>query len=600
MHRPPRAHAPAVVLADRQVEVETPEHVAIAYELADLGSRFTALLIDFSIIVGGVTGAALLFAIINALVPIPGVLTGLGAAVAMVFMFCVFWGYFFYFEAFREGQTPGKRWMGIRVVEDGGYPATARASAVRNLLRFVDLQPIPTCIVGGLAMMLHGKTKRLGDMAAGTVVVREKGGAALPEEAERGAELGPPRLTDDEFAWLARYVARRDSLDPEVRARLSREPAAAFAPRFADDPRQRVTSPDGFLVMVHTDEASRRSAAGRANASGSPQAAALLRRQRPVWNAYQTLLDRARREGLAALPEREVSRFAGLYREVAADLARARTYGGSPALLYLLERSVGAGHNLLYRPPRRSLKKVAAWARAGFPALVRRRWKPILLAAALFYGPAAISFAVVANDPEVGYELLPATIIARAEEAAAKEKRGEGYVEIREAMMPQMAGGITTNNVQVTFITFAGGILAGLGTLLLLVSNGIHLGSAAGFFAAHGQSVHLWTFVVSHGALELTAICIAGGAGLWLGSGMILPGRLTRGQALVERGREAVSLIAGTTMMLILAGTIEGFVSPSALPRELKFAFAAVIAVLMVLYLAFAGRGRAPEESDAA
>ena len=598
MHRPPSAHAPAVVLADRQVQVETPEHVAIAYELADLGSRFTALLLDVLVVVGGILGTVLAYWVVNTYVGIPDAVNGIAGALAVVFMFVLGWGYFFYFEAFREGQTPGKRWMGIRVVLDGGYPATARAAAVRNLVRYVDVQPLPTCMVGGITMMLHGQTKRLGDLAAGTVVVREKTGAALPEEAERGAELGPPRLTDDEFAWLARYVARRDSLAPEVRARLSREPAAAFAGRFTDDPRQRVTSPDAFLVMVHTDEASRRSASGRANASGSPQAAALLRRQRPVWNAYQGLLDRARREGLSALPEKEVSRFAGLYREVAADLARARTYGGSPALLYLLERSVGAGHNLLYRPPRRSWKKLVEWCRAGFPSLVRRRWRPIALAAALFYGPAIVSFAIVRSDPEVGHELLPAVLIVRAEEAAEKEKHGEGYVEVRDAMMPQMAGDITVNNVSVTFATFAGGILAGLGSLLLLVFNGIHLGSAAGYFAAHGQSLHLWTFVVSHGALELTAICIAGGAGLWLGSAMVLPGRLTRGQALVERGRESVSLIAGTTMMLILAGTIEGFVSPSALPREIKFAFAALMAVLMVLYLCFAGRGRKVAEVE--
>jgi uncharacterized membrane protein SpoIIM required for sporulation/uncharacterized RDD family membrane protein YckC len=587
-----------MALADRHVQVETPEHVAIAYELADLGSRFTALLLDFLVIVGAMAGVTVVMVAVSMALPIPEIILGMASAVAVVFTFLLFWGYFFYFEAFREGQTPGKRAMGIRVVQDGGYPVTARASAVRNLVRMIDLQPIPTCMVGGLTMMVHGQTKRLGDIAAGTVVVREKPGGPLPEEAERGAEMGPPRLTDDEFAWLARYVARRESLAPEVRARLAREPAAAFGPRFADDPRQRVTSPDGFLVLVHADEASRRSAAGRANGSGSPQAAALLRRQRPAWNAYQALLDRARAEGLAALPEREVSRFAGLYREVAADLARARTYGGSPALLHMLERAVGAGHNLLYRPPRRSLAKLAEWCSAGFPSLVRRRWRPIAVASALFYVPAAISFAVVLRDPEVGHELLPATIIIRAEEAAAKEKHGEGYVEVREAMRPEMAGSITTNNVGVTFNAFAGGILAGLGTLLVLVFNGIHLGSAAGYFAARGQGIHLWTFVVSHGALELTAICIAGGAGLWMGSAMLLPGRQTRGEALVHRGREAVSLIAGTTMMLVLAGTIEGFVSPSGLPREMKFAFAAVMALLMVLYLAFAGRGRAPDPAE--
>jgi len=102
--------------------------------------------------------------------------------------------------------------------------------------------------------------------------------------------------------------------------------------------------------------------------------------------------------------------------------------------------------------------------------------------------------------------------------------------------------------------------------------------------------MHLWGFVLPHGVLELTAICIAGGAGLWLGSAMILPGRLTRFEALVIRAREAVSLMAGTMLMLVCAGLVEGFVSPSSLPREVKLGVAAFNAVVMLYYLIFAGR----------
>jgi uncharacterized membrane protein SpoIIM required for sporulation len=123
------------------------------------------------------------------------------------------------------------------------------------------------------------------------------------------------------------------------------------------------------------------------------------------------------------------------------------------------------------------------------------------------------------------------------------------------------------------------------------VLNGVMLGSVAAAFANQGQSLHLWTFVLPHGVIELTAICIAGGAGLWLGSAMLLPGRRTRREVLVTRGREAVSLIGGTALMLVIAGTIEGFISPSELPREIKLGFAAVAALAMVAYFAFAGRG---------
>ena len=349
-------------------------------------------------------------------------------------------------------------------------------------------------------------------------------------------------------------------------------------------------SPDQFLVLVHGEEAGRRASAGLGGAGGSAQATALFRRQRPAWDRYHAMLERATKKGLHDLPEREVSHFAGLYREVAADLARARTYGGSPELVYLLEREVGAGHNLLYRPAGRSLRLLKEWLTAGFPALVRRRWVPIAVAAALLYVPAVAAYTAVRVDPDLSRQLVGAEMMSRAEEAAHKEATGHGYVEVEDAMMPMMSSRIISNNVQVTFMAFAGGIAAGLGTVLTLVFNGVSLGAAAGVFANHRQSLHLWTFVVGHGAIELTAICIAGGAGLWMGSALLLPGRRTRMQVLVERGREAVSLIGGTTMMLLVAGSIEGFISPSQLPRELKFAFGGVIAVLLIAYLLLAGR----------
>jgi uncharacterized membrane protein SpoIIM required for sporulation len=131
----------------------------------------------------------------------------------------------------------------------------------------------------------------------------------------------------------------------------------------------------------------------------------------------------------------------------------------------------------------------------------------------------------------------------------------------------------------------------------------VFLGAVAGLFSSYGVSLHLWTFVLPHGIIELTAICIAGGAGLWMGSGFLVPGRLTRREALVVRGREAVSLIGGTAVMLLVAGTIEGFISPSQLPREAKLVFAALAAAGMVAYLLLAGRGeefrKAAEETAA-
>ncbi len=584
--------AAAHLLADRQVDVETPEHVAIGYELADLGSRFTALLLDWMLIVAGILGLYLGLGFLARGFGL-NLFTGLALGITIFVVFVLQWGYFMLFEGLRDGQTPGKRWMGIRVVHDGGFPVTMRGSAVRNLLRVIDAMPPPSWAVGGIAMMLHPQTKRVGDLVAGTVVVRDRTGQPIPEESARAqdAPLGPPRLTDEEFAAVQMYASRRAALDGAVRADLSRKLLARVERHFAEDARRWQVSPDAFLSTVHDEELTRRQAAGAGGRSGSAQATVLVRRQRAQWDEYGTLLDEARGRGLQHLGEAKVSRFAALYREMAADLARARTYGGSPELLYTMERMVGTGHNLLYRPPSRSWQRFVGFVRGGFAALVRRLWRPVAVASVLFYLPALLTFFALRDRPELAREVLPPVLMERLENAAEKEARGEGYYEETEVLMAPLATSLIANNVQVAFVAFAGGVLAGLGTVFSLVFNGVHLGSAFGAFANEGQALHLLGFIAAHGVIELTAICIAGAAGLWLGAGMLVPGRRTRREVLVERGRESAALVLGVALMLVIAGLIEGFISPSQLPREVKFVFAAVFALAMVAYFAFAGRG---------
>jgi uncharacterized membrane protein SpoIIM required for sporulation len=268
-------------------------------------------------------------------------------------------------------------------------------------------------------------------------------------------------------------------------------------------------------------------------------------------------------------------------------------------MLYTLERAVGSGHNLLYSPPVRSARRAWKWLAAGFPQLVRRHALAVLLAGVIFYGPAVASFVAVVLVPERAALLVPAGMIARAEEGAARQARGEGYIDIPEMLMPLFSSGIIANNIQVTFFAFAGGIILGLGTMLILLMNGVMLGGSAGLFHAQGLSVYLWSFVLPHGVIELTAICIAGGAGLLLGSAFVLPGRRTRRSALVHRAREAVLLLGGTVALLIIAGLIEGFVSPSTLPSAAKLSFGALMAVILSAYLLLAGRHDPTEDLDA-
>jgi len=587
----------AYALNDRQVDIETPEHVSVGYELADLGSRFTAMLIDqlvmtvvaiviwLGALAVGVAGAASGVGSTNGAMVLFALVIGLG--------FLVSFGYRVYYEGLRDGQTIGKKAMKIRVVQDGGFPITLRAAAIRNLLRLVDMQPVATWGIAAIAMMLHSRTKRLGDMAAGTVVVRDRTGQAIPEEhvPDTAAAVGRPLLGDQEFGALAMYVARRATLDFPVRMQLAGTLLQRLDARVGPDPRRAQMTADQYLGLLHDEEGVRRRAAGAGGRAGSGQATALFRRQKPLWAEYDRMVEEARGKGLAAMGETRVSRFAGLYRELAADLARARTYGGSPELLFTLERSVGAGHNLLYRAPASRWIGFRRWLLGGFPALVRKRWKPVAVAAMLLYLPAVLTFAAVRSDPALGRRLGGPVILERAEAAERRQAEGKGYINAEEeGGSAFLFSYIASNNIKVAFGAYAAGITAGVGTALMLVFNGVSMGAATGVFANFGQSLYLWSFLLVHGAIELTAICIAGGAGLWLGSAFLLPGRMTRREALVKRGLESVSMIGGVAAMLVVAGIFEGFVSPSHLPTAAKLSIAAFLAVGLIIYLALAGR----------
>jgi uncharacterized membrane protein SpoIIM required for sporulation len=149
-------------------------------------------------------------------------------------------------------------------------------------------------------------------------------------------------------------------------------------------------------------------------------------------------------------------------------------------------------------------------------------------------------------------------------------EQGTLWTDIPEAMRSTASAAILTNNIQVMFLTFAGGATAGLLTILVLLLNGLQIGAVFGLLQAHGLTAGLAEFVAAHGPIELSVIFLAGGCGLFMGDGLLRPGLLTRREALIQRTRTAVQLILGCVPLLILAGLIEGFISPSALPWWLK------------------------------
>jgi uncharacterized membrane protein SpoIIM required for sporulation/uncharacterized RDD family membrane protein YckC len=578
---------------DRTLRLETPEQVELGFEIADLGSRFLALIADSALLVGVLLALVLLGTWLGSTLEMSGWLLAWGWMVLGLSLFAVFWGYFTYFEAYRGGRTPGKRWVGIRVIHDGGHPLTLRGAAVRNLLRIVDAQPAFSWAIGGVAMMVHPRTKRLGDIAADTLVVRDRGELELSEaELERLIAHRPsePVMDDSVFRALERFVERRSELAPEPRARLAERLVDALYDTLKQRP-DLTGSAEGRLVALHREERERRGGPGLGSAAPSPLVASLLRTQGPRWLEYHRLLGRADARGLDSLAHGELERFAALYRVTAADLARARTYGAAGPLAFTLERWVGGGHNLLYRRGGRGWSALADWLLRGFPRRVRARRGFVALAAACLFLPGIATYAVVRVEPSLARDLLPHAIIARAETARERAAAGGTYADVPEVFMPVFSSQIIANNVQVSFMAFAAGVTAGIGTMVLLIFNGLHLGSVLGLYANEGAAALIWEFVAPHGVVELIAICIAGAAGLLLGSGLVAPGRLTRGAALAARARESVSLLAGTTVLLVLAGLVEGFVSPAVIPLAAKLTVATTAAVGVAAYLLLAGSG---------
>lgn len=600
------APAPPVrpVSLEQQVDIETPEQVVFSYTVAGIGSRAAAAMLDYGLIIVTLILLSILFNIAGELIRPKGetfskMVGSWATALLILAAFAINWGYFVFFEAIWDGQTPGKRRLGIRVVQDGGYSVSFGASSVRNIARLLDMQPGALYAVGILSAAISKSGKRLGDMLAGTIVVQEKLVHVAPVVARGPGPEAPAAITaalsDREYEVLERYLARRGALEPERRRMLADQLVEQLAPHLAGVE----GSPFAQLMQLFERERDARSrgVAARGATGAAREQHAIVARGAGRWSAFAGRLAEAQRHGLRAMTEQEVSAFVGEYREVATDLARLRTAsaGRDNDALFYVSRLVGAGHNLIYRQRAVSAQNAWRYVTVSVPREVRRSWRPILLAALLLFGPTAVTAVIVARHPEIGEQLLPPGMIDRVDDGVARAKKGEReYIKVKDFERPVIASEIIANNVQVTFIAFASGLTAGVLTVLVLVTNGVGFGAAIGLYSARGILGQIALFVVPHSVLELSAICIAAGGGFLIAAAILLPGPFTRREALVVNGRRAIRLLTATTLMLMVAGTLEGLLSPRVdVPDWTKFAAAGASAVLLLFYFS---RGRAGAE----
>jgi uncharacterized membrane protein SpoIIM required for sporulation len=301
------------------------------------------------------------------------------------------------------------------------------------------------------------------------------------------------------------------------------------------------------------------------------------------WNRLDTLVHQVESSGVKSLPPADLRDLGLLYRQAAADLSAVRADRSSRTLEQYLNRLVGRAHNYVYSGRRVSLSSLWQFFAHGYPRLLRRLSGYLLAATLISVVAGLLGALIVMVRPDFGVMFLGADRVADLD-------RHKMWTDSILSIKPQTASGIMTNNITVCFLTFAGGITAGLFTLYSLFNNGLMLGAIAVVCRQHHMALSLWSFVAAHGALEIPSIMIAGAAGLRLAAGLLFPGMLRRGAALALAGLEAVQLIAGTIPLLIIAGTLEAFLSPTHAPIALKFAVGAILFTGLTFWLTEGGR----------
>ena len=298
------------------------------------------------------------------------------------------------------------------------------------------------------------------------------------------------------------------------------------------------------------------------------------------------MVQRTEAGSLKTLSSDELRDLGLLYRQAAADLSATRADHSSRTLEAYLNQLVSRAHNYIYSGQKLSPATVWEFLAHGYPRIFRRLLPYTTAALLLFLAGALLGALVTLARPAFVHAMLGPEMIDKIE-------HHQMWTDSVLTAKPQASSAIMTNNIGVCFYTFASGIIAGLGTIYLLITNGVNIGVVGVACGQHHLALSLWSFVAAHGALELPAIFISGGAGLRLAAGLLFPGMMRRKDALALAGSESVRLISGTIPMLIIAGCLEAFLSPTNAPVALKFAVCLFLLTGLGFWLSEGGRQQA-------
>lgn len=572
--------------------LETPERVALSFEVAGIGHRSLAFLVDVSILL-----VWWMFVIVTMGILTGGEvdlwfkeLAGIVQTILVVSIFAVNWGYGLLFEWAWDGQTPGKRALGLRVIRIDGSPYDFVTSAMRNLSRFFDGFPANSYAVGLVAAALTRDNRRLGDLLAGTLLVKDQ--AIDLSIYERPAQPAPgvgstdvlPALTTEAFEIVQAYLSRASQLDPDSRARVLEATLTGLVAQVhldadvADELRDDPTRAEALLrrlVDRPTTEAPLR--------RGADALIEFVRSRKPGWDDLGKKLDAL---GRAQLPLEDLSELDRLYRRATTDLAQAQTFFGGTVPTRYLNRLCARAYREIYKGASGRGEAFRDFWREGFPGAVweARQW--VMGSAGLLAVGGLAGALLVGMDPGVPDAVLGPKLMHTV-------RSGKVWTDsILSAVPPSLlAAKIFTNNIAVTITAFAGGLSAGLITGFILLLNGGLLGVALAATAQHGVAFRLVDFMAAHGPVELSIIVLAGASGLLLATALVAPGELARGDALRVRGQAAIRIVLGGVPWLVLVGFVEGFISPDDFfPTAVKGVLGLALGGVLWLYLWRFGR----------
>ncbi|WP_281886446.1 stage II sporulation protein M [Paenibacillus sp. YYML68] len=301
-----------------------------------------------------------------------------------------------------------------------------------------------------------------------------------------------------------------------------------------------------------------------------------IREHKPVWSELERLLEQFERQR-ATIGAAQVDRLTELYKTASAHLAYAKTYYASDEVTLFLNQLISRAHQALYAEQGKGENRLSDFFKHLFIGHVLNRGWFIAAALALFVLGGLSGFLAVSSNPLNLYAIIPSSIA----ESIDPSKVGHNHADVQHATM---STAIMTNNIRVAVLAFVGGITFGLLTVYVMFYNGLLIGALTAVFWQAGYSYTFWAYILPHGVIELTAIFIAGGSGLYMGYRMIDPGRYTRKYQFIQSVKESALLLLGTIPLFVIAGIIEGYLTPSELSLEIKYIFSGATLVALLVY----------------